>query len=986
MSNQVRYGATSGAAMDRFFGQNGFLGVDFTSAPELVDPARFSDGANIWRDYDSGGGAMVETFPGCRRICRLPGAVFGIHHFFTPSEPSHTEYAVIHAGDALYMLSSGEDVPRLLFSGMAAHESVGFVTADALWLLDGQHYVKVFYDREAAAFKAQDVKDMYVPMTFRNGAPYEQRNALSDYFKEGWDILDPSLYSLETEGLLYEVTDPDALVCEVVKITEKKEEITIPATVRMGGQTYTVTAVGARAFQNDNTVRRVTVEKGVQRIGDFAFNTCLSLPEVFLPSPVKEIAQGAFAYSPFTRIYLGRGLKSVGRHAFRYCEHIGEVVYEGTQEEFGEISFDINNEALTGAARVYEAHDAYSLGTYGFALNEPCETLSEVLLDGKPLPWAPYTLTGDTVFSPDKTYFEKRGDVYTEAPVTAGAAVTEDTYYEFHPVYTTGLVDTADGKSMRVVAADYRMLLGTTLQVKGRYRENAYAKQTPTTFRSSNPTYSGTDSEAITHTTKAALFDGRVFLTGNPALPNTVFYSQRDLTGHSRADYFGICNFFDDGTSNTPNAAMTALSDALLVYKKDTLSESVVYCHKGQDTGNDYIPRVYPCQSGIAGMGSVGQALNFADDAVFVSQKGLEAVGTLTVNLERSVVHRSTLVDGRLLTEELADSRLCEWKGYLLLLCPGGHLYMADSRRRSTAPSGRVEYEWYYLEGVGSYENDIPVYRYAENYPHGILSMSAAGQPLSLREGRGIPFGSYEAYERMYDKAVYAAEVTAITLKGEEVSLSAVWARETDESGREVLYLLTPTTERTAGDFAPARTMGVVGQRLLLGTKDGVLLCANTDKRGEIYHLNEAEDENTPLSKGEIDRHYYSYDNHRFLSYVMTRSDHGGVPHMTKNTTKGTTVLALKHMQGSAVKLSVHTDRQGWTQVGAYSEGTLRFVDFDMGQTVFETESAITASFKEKTKRWTYKKYALYSDEYQRPFGIRHLAYRCTVAGRIKNK
>ncbi|MBO5790635.1 MAG: leucine-rich repeat protein, partial [Clostridia bacterium] len=296
MATQVKHNAASGAAIDRFFGEAGFLGVDFTSAPELVDRARFSDCANMWRDYESGAGFAVETFPGFRRLYDFGARIYGIFHFFTPSDPLHREYAVVHAGNALYLVFDEAEQPQKLYADMAAHDSVGFVTGDALWILDGTNYVKLFYEKESGAFVAKAVWNTYIPLTFRNGAPYEQRNALSDCFKEGFDILEPSQYSLETDGLLYEVTDPDALLCEVMKIQDKREEITIPSSVVLGGQTYTVTGVGARAFQNDNSVRRVTVQKGVESIGDFAFNTCLSLEEVFLPSTIKKIGWGAFAY------------------------------------------------------------------------------------------------------------------------------------------------------------------------------------------------------------------------------------------------------------------------------------------------------------------------------------------------------------------------------------------------------------------------------------------------------------------------------------------------------------------------------------------------------------------------------------------------------------------------------------------------------------------------------------------------------------------
>ena len=52
----------------------------------------------------------------------------------------------------------------------------------------------------------------------------------------------------------------------------------------------------------------------------------------------------------------------------------------------------------------------------------------------------PYALTTDTTFTEGKTYYNKDGDTYTPATVTAGEAIPADTYYE----HTTAYVQTTD--------------------------------------------------------------------------------------------------------------------------------------------------------------------------------------------------------------------------------------------------------------------------------------------------------------------------------------------------------------------------------------------------------------------------------------------------------------------------------------------------------------------------------------------------------------
>ena len=82
-------------AYNRFLGQNGFRGVDFTSHPSLVHPDRLADALNVWKDYRSGQGSAIETFPGFRQIFNDPieeGEIYGIFRFLV----NGVNYLIIH--------------------------------------------------------------------------------------------------------------------------------------------------------------------------------------------------------------------------------------------------------------------------------------------------------------------------------------------------------------------------------------------------------------------------------------------------------------------------------------------------------------------------------------------------------------------------------------------------------------------------------------------------------------------------------------------------------------------------------------------------------------------------------------------------------------------------------------------------------------------------------------------------------------------------
>ena len=54
-------------------------------------------------------------------------------------------------------------------------------------------------------------------------------------------------------------------------------------------------------------------------------------------------------------------------------------------------------------------------------------------------------------------------------------------------------------------------------------------------------------SDLITDCTIAAVYDNRVFFSGNPAYPNYIFYCERNNTGFVDPTYFGILNYMQDG-------------------------------------------------------------------------------------------------------------------------------------------------------------------------------------------------------------------------------------------------------------------------------------------------------------------------------------------------------------------------------------------------------------------------------------------------------
>ena len=77
-------------------------------------------------------------------------------------------------------------------------------------------------------------------------------------------------------------------------VSEAKGVLEIPAKVRHGNVTYSVTAIGPKAFSHATGLTGVVLPSSVRRIGDFAFEGCVHLGRVMFPAGDVQLGQGTF--------------------------------------------------------------------------------------------------------------------------------------------------------------------------------------------------------------------------------------------------------------------------------------------------------------------------------------------------------------------------------------------------------------------------------------------------------------------------------------------------------------------------------------------------------------------------------------------------------------------------------------------------------------------------------------------------------------------
>lgn len=194
--------------------------------------------------------------------------------------------------------------------------------------------------------------------------------------------------------------------------------------------------------------------------------------------------------------------------------------------------------------------------------------------------------------------------------------------------------------------------------------------------------------DRINKCTMLTQFDNRIFFSGNQDYPNVIFWS-----GVEDPRYISDYNYENDGLDLSPIKSMVAGNNALWVFKEPSQANTTVFYHNPV-IDSEY-GKIYPSTHSSINTGCIASGINFNDDIVFFSDRGMEAIsGDITT--EQLLAHRSSMVDGKLLKEiNYKNMILEEWEGYLLVIIDN-NVYLADSRQKYQNVD--IEYEWYYWE------------------------------------------------------------------------------------------------------------------------------------------------------------------------------------------------------------------------------------------------------------------------------------------------
>lgn len=185
------------------------------------------------------------------------------------------------------------------------------------------------------------------------------------------------------------------------------------------------------------------------------------------------------------------------------------------------------------------------------------------------------------------------------------------------------------------------------------------------------------------------VFDNRVFFSGNEDYPNVVWHCSLD-----NPTYCSDLDYYREGLDSAQIKGLVAGNNNLWVFREPSQANTTVFYHT--PTIDSEYGKIYPSQHSSVTTGCVGKAINFNDDIVFFSERGMEGISG-DVTTEQAVAHRSSMVDRKLIASpDYEEMILAEWEGYLFVFI-GDKAFLADSRATFTNEN-HIEYEWFYWD------------------------------------------------------------------------------------------------------------------------------------------------------------------------------------------------------------------------------------------------------------------------------------------------
>lgn len=157
--------------------------------------------------------------------------------------------------------------------------------------------------------------------------------------------LTASAYDAKIDGIYYNfVTSAKTATVTYYSTSSNKNaysgSVTIPATIKYSGVTYSVTKIGDSAFKDCANLKSITIPNSVVSIGNYAFWKCSGLTSVVIPDGVKYIEGNAFnECTGLTSVTIPNSVTNIGYYAFWKCSSLTKVTIPNSVTSIGGYAF-----------------------------------------------------------------------------------------------------------------------------------------------------------------------------------------------------------------------------------------------------------------------------------------------------------------------------------------------------------------------------------------------------------------------------------------------------------------------------------------------------------------------------------------------------------------------------------------------------------------------------------------------------------------------
>ena len=197
-----------------------------------------------------------------------------------------------------------------------------------------------------------------------------------------------------------------------------------------------------------------------------------------------------------------------------------------------------------------------------------------------------------------------------------------------------------------------------------------------------------------------AVFEERIWLTGNPEKPAFDWHSEAD-----DPTYFPDTGYTRVGTAGTEIMGYLQVGTAQAVVKAEGTQDASLYL-RTVGTLNDLT--AFPIKQGVSGQGAISKRAfsNILDDPLYLTRNGVFAVSSNIVTEQRTLANRSRFIDPRLTREpNLAQAVACSWNGMYLLSLMNGTVYLLDGKQNkvyleNSITGAAYNYEAYHWTNV----------------------------------------------------------------------------------------------------------------------------------------------------------------------------------------------------------------------------------------------------------------------------------------------